>query len=116
MASDGDKALLDLETSLRAQGYKGPGPASDPNKTGEEELGDLEQNLQTESGGAFKPVTASQDLFAKFPSISKFFNGIWQSVCKAVNVPIICSSLAYFEVAVILVVIVLVFILLKKVR
>lgn len=115
MSAGGDKALLDLETSLRAQGYKGVGPTGS-DFSGEEELGNLEDNLKQESGGAFQPVTASNDLFAKFPGISKFFNGIWQSICKAVNVPIICSSLAYFEIAVILVIGVLAFFLIKKVR
>src|SRR5215467_3454837 len=58
-----------------------------------------------------------QDLFAKFPSVSNFFNGIYTKICTPERkIPFLCTSLAYFEIAAIAVVLVLLVLLFGKKR
>lgn len=68
-----------------------------------------------EKGAA--PGGMPQDLFAKFPSVSKMFNGVYTKLCTAnMKIPFVCQSLAYFEIAVIAVAVLVLVLLLGKKR
>lgn len=85
--------------------------------TGEECLTDTENKLTQESGGQFQPdMSASKDLFAGFPGLSKFFVDMYSKICggSTTKIPFICASPAYLEIAFIVIIAVVLLLVLKK--
>lgn len=65
---------------------------------------------QTDTAGTPK------DLFASIPALSGPFNNMFNSLCGSAKIPFVCQSVAYFEITVIVVVVVILAILFKKGR
>ena len=73
--------------------------------------GDTTDTTTPDTTPAAPPTPAAsgvpQDLFASIPQVSKFFNDMYAKVCTAnTKIPFVCESLAYFEIGVIVVIVV----------
>lgn len=101
-------------TKSKGEG-KGKAGAGGGAESGGTQPTDTTDTTSTDTGVTPSTDTAGtpQDLFAKFPSVSNFFNSIFTKVCGA-KIPFVCQSLAYFEITVIAVAILLLVLLFGK--